>query len=341
MQVEDVTGVRLAARRAAQQQGDGPVGFGLLGQVVEDDQDVLAAVHPVLADRAARVGGDVLVASRVGGGRGHDRGVRQRPGLFQGLPDAGDRRALLADGDVHAAHLALRVAGLPVGPLVDDRVDRDRGLAGLPVADDQLALATADRGHRVDRLDAGLHRLVHRLPLHHRGRLQFQLPQRGVLDRAQAVERLAQRADHPAEERIAYRDGQHLPGAAHALPFLDAGKFTEDDDTDQAYVQVQGDAPDSVLELKKLVRHGRGQALDLSDAVATLDDRADLFARDTRWLVLFDELRQRVTDLIRPDCQLRHLPHSVREYLGRPLPAESARKLAPDLGQAAGRGPVY
>ncbi len=98
---------------------------------------------------------------------------------------------------------------------------------------------------------------------------------------------------------------------------------------------------DPVLELKKLVRHGRGQALDLSDAVATLDDRADLFARDTRWLVLFDELRQRVTDLIRPDCQLRHLPHSVREYLGRPLPAESARKLAPDLGQAAGRGPVY
>ena len=29
--------------------------------------------------------------------------------------------------------------------LVDDRVDGDRGLAGLPVADDQLALAAADR----------------------------------------------------------------------------------------------------------------------------------------------------------------------------------------------------
>ena len=48
-------------------------------------------------------------------------------------------------------------------PLVDDRVDRDRGLAGLPVTDDQLALATADRRHRVDRLDAGLQRLLHRL----------------------------------------------------------------------------------------------------------------------------------------------------------------------------------
>ena len=47
--------------------------------------------------------------------------------------------------------------------LVDDRVDRHGGLAGLAVADDQLALAAADRHHRVDRLEAGLHRLRHRL----------------------------------------------------------------------------------------------------------------------------------------------------------------------------------
>src|ERR1700754_2698248 len=43
--------------------------------------------------------------------------------------------------------------------VVDDRVERDRRLAGLAVADDQLALAAADRDHRVDRLEAGLHRL--------------------------------------------------------------------------------------------------------------------------------------------------------------------------------------
>jgi hypothetical protein len=48
----------------------------------------------------------------------------------------GDRRLLLADGDVDADNvLAL---------LVDDRVDGDGGLAGLAVADDQLALAAAD-----------------------------------------------------------------------------------------------------------------------------------------------------------------------------------------------------
>ena len=43
--------------------------------------------------------------------------------------------------------------------VVDDRVDRDRRLAGLTVADDQLALATADRHQRVDRL--GREALVH------------------------------------------------------------------------------------------------------------------------------------------------------------------------------------
>ena len=37
------------------------------------------------------------------------------------------------------------------------------GLAGLAVADDQLALPAADRDHRVDRLDARLHRLLDRL----------------------------------------------------------------------------------------------------------------------------------------------------------------------------------
>ena len=51
--------------------------------------------------------------------------------------------------------------------LVDDRVDGDRRLAGLAVTDDQLALAAADRDHRVDGLDAGHDRLVDVLALGH------------------------------------------------------------------------------------------------------------------------------------------------------------------------------
>ena len=98
---------------------------------------------------------------------GDDDRVLHRAGLAQLVDDRGHRRLLLADGDVDADDvLAL---------LVDDRVDRDGGLAGLAVADDQLALAAADRDHRVDGLDAGLQRLVHRLAGDDAGRLDLDL----------------------------------------------------------------------------------------------------------------------------------------------------------------------
>jgi hypothetical protein len=165
----------------------------------------------------------------------------------------------------------------------------------------------------VDGLDAGLQRLLDRLPLHDRRRLQLKGAQRGVLDRAKAVERLAERTDHAAEERVPDRDREDLASPLDLLALFDLGELAKDDDTDLAHVQVQREAADAVLELEKLVRHGRRQTLDPRDAVAGLDDRADLFALDALGLILFDEPRQRVADLIRPDCQLRHLPHSVRK----------------------------
>ena len=116
VQVEDVARVRLAARRAAQQQRDGAVGLGLLGQVVEDDEDVLALVHPVLADGRAGVRGEVLEAGRVGGRRGDDGRVLQRAVLLERALHRGDGRGLLTDRDVDAADLLLRVAGVPVAP---------------------------------------------------------------------------------------------------------------------------------------------------------------------------------------------------------------------------------
>ena len=174
VQVEDVTGVGLATRRAAQQQRDRAVGVGLLGQVVEHDQDVLALVHPVLADGRAGVRREVLEAGRVRRGGGDDRRVLQRAVLLERLAHGGDRRALLADGDVDALDLALGVAGLPVGLLVDDRVE---ATAVLPVCRSPMISWRWPRpigGHRVDRLDAGLQRLLDRLALDHRGRLQLE-----------------------------------------------------------------------------------------------------------------------------------------------------------------------
>ena len=125
------------------------------------------------------------------GRSGHDDGVLQGAVLAQRLDGLGDGGALLTDGDVDALHAE--------ATLVDDGVDGDRGLAGLAVADDQLALATTDGGHRVDRLDAGLQRLVHGLAAHDAGRLDLDTAVDAADDVALAVDRLAERVDHAAE----------------------------------------------------------------------------------------------------------------------------------------------
>src|SRR5215468_10661245 len=155
VQVEHVTRVRLAAGRAAQQQRQLAVRDRLLGQIIIDDQRVAAAVAEVLRHRDAGVRRDELQRRRLRRAGDHHRGVLHRAGLGQPVDDGCDRGLLLADGHVEAVHVLTL--------LVDDRVDRDRGLADAAVADDQLALAAADRDHRVDRLHAGLHRLVHDL----------------------------------------------------------------------------------------------------------------------------------------------------------------------------------
>src|SRR5699024_7564540 len=228
VQVEDVTGVGLTTRRTAQQQRHGARGFGLLRQVVEDDHAVLTLGNQVLADGGAGVGGDVLEARRVGGESRDDGGVLHRAVLLERGAHRGDGRALLADGDVDAAHLLVGVAGLPVGLLVQDRVDPDRGLARLAVADDQLALAAADRGHRVDGLQAGLHRLLDGLALHDAGRLQLEGAAADGVDGAEAVDGGTGGVDHAAEVAVADRDREHLAGAADLLTLLDARELAED-----------------------------------------------------------------------------------------------------------------
>src|SRR5581483_8023026 len=274
---------------------------------VEDDEDVLALVHPLLADGRTGVRRQVLEAGRVGRRGGDDGRVLQGAVLLQRAAHAGDGGALLADGDVDAADLLLRVARAPVVALVDDRVDGQGGLARLAVTDDQLTLTAADRGHRVDGLVAGLHRLVHRLALHDRGGLQFQRAPAVGLDLAEAVDRVAERVDDAAEVALAHRDGEDLAGAGDRLTLLDAAELAEDDGTDLALLEVEGEAEGAVLELQQFVGHGRGKTLDLRDAVAGKGDRTDLLARGRVRLVRLDEGLQCVPDLLRPDRELRHL----------------------------------
>src|ERR1700757_889242 len=107
---------------------------------------MLAVVHPVLADRRTGVRRKPFEAGGIRCRGCDDGGVIHRATFFEGVVNAGDRGALLADRNIDTAHLLLGIAGLPVLPLIEDGVNADRGLAGLAVADDQLALAAPDRG---------------------------------------------------------------------------------------------------------------------------------------------------------------------------------------------------
>ena len=127
MEIKDVAGVRLAARRTAQQKRNLAVRFGLLGKVVVDHEGVFAVLHPLLANGAAGVRGEELKRCRVARGRDHHHRVLHCPKVLEDLYRLGDRRVLLTNRDVDALHvLAL---------LVENRIDDHGGLAGLAVTD--------------------------------------------------------------------------------------------------------------------------------------------------------------------------------------------------------------
>lgn len=109
---------------------------------------------------------------------------------------------------------------------------------------------------------------MHRLALHDRGGLQLEGAATGGLDLAEAVDRLPERVDHAAEVTLAHGHGEDLTGTGDRLPLLDTAELAEDDGTDLALLEVEGETEGAVLELEQLVGHGRGKTLHLGDTVA-------------------------------------------------------------------------
>src|SRR5919109_1017337 len=160
--------------------------------------------------------------------------------------------------------------------LVEDRVDEDRGLAGRAVADDQLALAAADVRHRVDRLDAGLERLLHGLAVDDSGRLELERACLVALDRRAAVERLPERVHDPADQRLAHGHARDAAGAPRGLALLYLFPLAEERRPDVVLLEVEREAGHAVLEVEHLHADGVLEPVDAGDAVADLENGADL-----------------------------------------------------------------
>ena len=105
-------------------------------------------------------------------------------------------------------------------------------------------------------------------------------------DRALAVERIAERIDHAAEQLVAHRHAEQPAGAADFVAFVDLQVVAEDDDADGVLFEVERQADRAVGELDHLAGHHARQAVDAGDAVADFQHAADLADVDLRREVL-------------------------------------------------------
>ncbi len=280
MEIEHIAGVGFASRRTAHQQRDFTVGSGLLGEIVVDDQHVLAWVvlagglailavpHEVLAHGAAGHRREVEQGRGLRGGGAHHDGVAHGIVFLERLHYLGYGGALLADGDVDADDARVL--------LIDDRVHGHGGLAGLAVADDELALSAADGNQGVDGLEARLHGLVHASPLHDGRRDLLQRIVNRGLDRTLAIDGDSEWIHHAADEGGARGNGHDLACALDGVAFLDLRELAQQDDADVVLFQVEGQAHHVVGQLQQLARHRLLQAVGAGDAVTHADDGTDL-----------------------------------------------------------------
>src|ERR1019366_9283575 len=210
--------------------------------------------------------------------------------IFQRLHHLGHGGALLPDGHVDADYVAAL--------LVDDGVERNGGLAGLAVADNQLALAAPDGNHGIDGLDARLHGLSHRLPRHDPRRQALDGVELGGEDGAFAVDGHAERVHHAADHGIPHRDRHDAARTPNFVAFLDFRVVAEQHRAHLVFLQVHGDSGHVVREFDQLAGHDLFQAMDSGDAGAHGDHRADLRYVDGP-LVVFNLLAENTGDFVR------------------------------------------
>jgi len=154
-----------------------------------------------------------------------------------------------------------------------------RATAVLPVCrspDDQLPLASADRHHRVDRLEPRLGRFADGAAVDH---AWCQALDGGVLaglDRALSIQRLADRVHHPADHLLAHRHRHDALGALDLVTLPDLRGLAQQDRTDRVLLEVEGHPHHAVGQLEQLAGHAVLKAIDPGDAVTHRQHRAHL-----------------------------------------------------------------
>ena len=274
MDVKDIAGKRFTTGWATQQQRKLAIGTGVLGEVVVNDEHVAARFHEMLRDAGRGVGGDVGEPGRVVAFGHDDDGVIHGAFFAQVGDDLGDGGRTLADGAIDAQHILVA--------LVQNGVDRDGGLAGLPVAEDQFALAAADRNERIDDDDAGLQRHGDKSAIHDRPGGAFDGQTQAGGDRPLAIEWPTQRVDDASDQSIAHRHVHHATRAFDLIARVQVLAFAKKHDADFVRIDVERDAEQIAGKLHQLIKAHARKARDLGDADGDARDRAHLTRRHLR-----------------------------------------------------------
>src|SRR2546428_1384054 len=187
--------------------------------------------------------------------------------LQDGL-NACNRGVLLPYGDVDADEV--------FALLVDDRVKSNGCLAGLAVADDQLALAAPNGNHTIDGLQTCLYRRVDRLAFNHAGSDALDVSALVGHNRTSIVEWLTEGAHDTPNQCIPDGYFDDTPGSTYLVVLFDVCILAQDGATDRFFLKVKGHAHQpgarKFYQLKILYIL---QAVDASDAVLHRDHRTN------------------------------------------------------------------
>ena len=271
MNVKDIAGKRFATRWAAQQQRKLAIGTGMVGEVIVNDEHVSARFHEVLRDAGRGVRGDVGETGRVVPFGHDDDGVIHRPVFAKVRDDLGDGGGTLADRAIDAQDVLVA--------LVQNGVDRDGGLAGLPIAKNQLALAAAYRNERIDDDKASLQRHRDRSAVHDRPGRTFDRQTLGRWNRSFAIEWPAQWVDDSPDQSIAHRHVHDTTCSLDLIAGVQMPAFAKQHDADFLFINVERDAVEITGKLHQFVEADARKARDLGDADGYPRDRAHLTRR--------------------------------------------------------------
>ncbi len=279
MQIENVAWVSFTARRTTKQKRHLTVSNSLLGKIVIADQSVLAIVTEIFTDRAACKWRKVLHRSRIRSSSCDHDGIFESAAFFEDLNELSNSRTLLADSDIDAIKLFFVWAVVVDWLLVKEGIENDRGLAGLTVTDDQLALTTANRDQSVNSLEAGRHWLVNRLTRNDARCLDVDAATFSSNDRAFAVDWVAESIDNTAEQAWTDWNVDDRAGTLDDVAFLDVTVSTKNNHTDIVGFKVKRHAANTTREFDHFASLNIVQTVNAGDTVAdgqNLTDFGDL-----------------------------------------------------------------